>query len=507
MDDAVKIYKTASVQEAVELGQELKEQGLYDWFRGQVNEDWPPMSSMGRVSSGGDKEKENRTLRRTIMFGGWLKSIPELRYILEDERGNDLIAIMQHYGIPTHYIDFTTDPGVAGFFAADTTEPPSAAQSCIYCLNSENLMSHWDTLKTLDERQGANIELVQVDVRNLWRLQAQRGVFLYANYNWHIDYPMDRIVFPYSGYPSYPTRQIIYPEDKSPLEQLLDQYFSLENTTFAKEQMDELIASLQAQGRNASNVTWETFAGGFYAEAFIDEKQIIPLDSWRELSEWDVSQEEDYYQTVGRSITLSLKGHSEAKAIGKAVSFGARQVLRGDPSIRSKTVTWLFNDAPASLPADELSKTLRPLWNAMRRLPYSNGEIADALGSVAGLMAGGFRSNAARETQQEQLSNYFGGAVVYLEFSNQDGSSSRGFVVLEELRRALGRNFSELLTDERQSFADLPKLFRAIYNPRLMFDFTALKGLFARQLIPTQVLLKRDVLVANPAQLKTFGLP
>lgn len=504
---AMKTYEVANVQEAVELGHELKAQGLYDWFRGQVKEEWPPVSSMNRARTGGDVEQETNAFRRITMFGQWVKSIPELRYLLEKERVNDFFAIMQHYGIPTDYVDFTTDPGVAGFFAADTKTPPSDAQSCILCLNSEDLMSHWEILKTLEERQGASIELIRVDVRNLWRLQAQKGIFLYVTYNWQIDYSLDRIVFPYSGYPSYPTRELIYPEDKSPLEQLLDQYFALEKASFAYDEMQELVEQIQAKGGNASMSTWNTFTGGFYAEAFIDEEQLVLLDSWKGLQGWDIDPEEDYHQTVGGSIKLSLKGQSDPNAIGKSVAFGVKQVLLGDPSLRSKSVAWLFIDASTSIPTDELTNTLRPLWNGMRRLPYRNEEIADAFGSVAALVAGDFDPKAERKVHEQQLSNYFGGEVMYVEFSNQDNSGSRAFVVLEGLRKALGRNFSELLSDERQNFANLPKLFRAIYNPRLMFDFDALKGLFARQIIPTQVLLKRDVLVTNPASLKHFGLP
>ena len=65
------------------------------------------------------------------------------------------------------------------------------------------------------------------DVNNLWRLQAQRGVFLFCNFNYDMDFPLDKIIFPYTGYPSYPTRKIVYPSDKSALELLLDQYVDI----------------------------------------------------------------------------------------------------------------------------------------------------------------------------------------------------------------------------------------------------------------------------------------
>jgi hypothetical protein len=36
---------------------------------------------------------------------------------------------------------------------------------------------------------------------------------------------MDKILFPYRGYPAFPPRSVIYPEKKSSLENLLDHFF------------------------------------------------------------------------------------------------------------------------------------------------------------------------------------------------------------------------------------------------------------------------------------------
>jgi hypothetical protein len=55
-----------------------------------------PVSSLNRVYMSGDSERKKMATRRMQMFFDWVKKIPELHY------------------------DFMTDPGVAGFFAADT---------------------------------------------------------------------------------------------------------------------------------------------------------------------------------------------------------------------------------------------------------------------------------------------------------------------------------------------------------------------------------------------------
>jgi hypothetical protein len=45
--EKMKIHKAANIEEAVELANELKAKGDYNWFRGQVQE-WPPISSLFR---------------------------------------------------------------------------------------------------------------------------------------------------------------------------------------------------------------------------------------------------------------------------------------------------------------------------------------------------------------------------------------------------------------------------------------------------------------------------
>src|SRR6266487_2857229 len=152
------VYEVANIEEAVDLANKLKDDGSYNWFRGQVR-DRPPVSSLYRVQASGDSEKIEKSDRRVKLFFDWVGNIPELRYLQTPEHVHDFFAIMQHYGIPTHYIDFTTDPGVAGFFAADAKNPPTEGKSCIYCLNTDDLMSLWDKLKNLDFRKGGSIEL------------------------------------------------------------------------------------------------------------------------------------------------------------------------------------------------------------------------------------------------------------------------------------------------------------------------------------------------------------
>jgi hypothetical protein len=496
----MEFYEAANVEEAVELANKLKDEGKYNWFRGQV-QDWPPISSHYRVQTSGDAEKKEKSAQRVKMFSYWVSTIPELQYLQVPERVNDFYAILQHYGIPTNYIDFTTDPGVAGFFAADTKNPPTDGMSCIYCLNTNELMSFWNIIKDFDERKEMMIELVEIDVQNLWRLQAQNGVFLLTNFKWDIDYPMDRIVFPYSGYPSYPTRERIYPEHKSPLEQRLDEYFLQVSIEFGNEWMEEC-------GYLPGTIRLEAVLGGFNTKAFINTSRLVSFDSWsREvIRPWEIDPVEDYHQTIGPTQMLKLNPQASVEEIRKSVGFGVKQIVRSDPTIRSKAVDWVCTGLPESLSQEDLTDMLRPVWNGMRRLPYADSEIADAFGSVAALLMLGFSSRAAYEDQMKLFSQCFSECVL-VEFGYEDNTYSRGLVAQESLRKALRPDMAELLAPTYKDGAnDFNDLFLIIYNPRLMFEFNEFKGIFAREIIPAQVVMGRDLIIFDPTPLETFGL-
>jgi hypothetical protein len=141
-----------------------------------------------------------------------------------------VLAVAQHYGIPTHLVDFTLDPDVAGFFSYDTPKAvPQNLESVIVCLNTEDLMR----VRLPD--QMPKPECLVKEVTDLWRLQAQHGVFLVCPYD-HFEqvvYGFDRIVFPY-GVPGSIDPTTIYPARKSQLEIALDHYFAEERVALRR---------------------------------------------------------------------------------------------------------------------------------------------------------------------------------------------------------------------------------------------------------------------------------
>jgi hypothetical protein len=106
------------------------------------------------------------------------------------------------------------------------------------------------------------------------------------------------------------------------------------------------------------------------------------------------------------------------------------------------------------------------------------------------------------------FSQCFGECIV-VEFGNLDRSYSRGLAAKKSLQRALRSDISELLVPKFKELAnDIHDLFFIIHSPRLMFEFNEFKSIFAQQIIPAQVVLRRKPpILFNPARLITFGNP
>ena len=497
-----KVTAVANVQEAVELAQTFKAEGRYNWFRGQLR-DWSPVSSLYRLATGHDNAAVKRAVTRYELFRKWLEENADLRHLVESGNEHGFFAVAQHYGIPTNHIDFTTDPAVAGFFASDTKTPPEDGVSCIYCLDTRSLRDFSKSLKIAGREE--LIEIVEVDVTNLWRLQAQKGVFVYSNCNWDIDYPLDRIVFPYTGYPSYPPADSIYPKDKSALELRLDQYFDVESKHFAQEYFIEMLASVPA---NRSFYHMESHEGGFYAEAFVNPGIVAPLPSWSDArdSKWHAYPDE-HFQDVGSHVERIRMNGTDRPSIERAVMFGVKQALDAKPENRAKLVEWRLEGATNDWPHERIDPLFRYAWNGMRSHPFSNAQIAAAFSAIAGLVSIGFGISRDETVNQLRFSEIRGDAFC-VEIAYADNSSSIGFATPEALRSAMRSDFKSLVFPRyHDRLDDLTLVLQLIQNPSLLFEFEPMVDIFARDLIPSQIVLGRMPTLFNPAAITVLGLP
>jgi FRG domain-containing protein len=494
-------HRVRDVEEAIELAQRFCEDGTYNWFRGQTKP-WPPYTSLTRLLlSGGDDQLEpiKAQLGR---LDGFMQLHPELQKIVEDR--NAFFSVAQHYGLPTHYLDFTTEPAIAGFFACDTQNPEPGSDSCIYCLNTDDIREAWKTLASV--YPAAEIELVTASVPNLWRLESQHGVFLYcAPNNRDSWYEMDRIVFPYRGHPPYPPKSVIYPDKKSALENLLDHFFAEERR---REGRKLLLSGL----KNAAIISDEG-PPDFYSPQYFKTGRLEPDSSWDPsiLKSWEDAVSEPFQTMQRHPISLTLEPTWSPLERRRRVTTSVAGALRMHPGLRRSLVEWDFADQSATAhdARNKLSReAVQWLWDGMRRLPYTDAQIATAIRLFVQLASLGLTVDTSSGRQSKIATEVFGSSIE-IEFGGFDGSYSRAHAGEAALREAMRDDFLALVEDEhRATFQKAETILLAVFAPQRLFDFNRLCALFAEQIVAWQVLARRGrVVFFAPARLRTFGLP
>ena len=193
-----------SLVAALEAARELKEQD-YCVFRGQISR-WPVLPSLWRVSL----DERARAQLRLHRFAKWSEQFGDL-----PDSKDGLTAIAQHHGVATPFLDVTMSPEIAAFFAQD-----GAAEG-------EGVIMAWrrEDIETMER-----LRLVELDVPNLWRLEAQQGAFLVAEDEDALQALRSAAIirFPHSGDApaGLPERTAIYPERVSELEVRLGEFFN-----------------------------------------------------------------------------------------------------------------------------------------------------------------------------------------------------------------------------------------------------------------------------------------
>ena len=492
-----------SLEKALDLAKKLQTKGYV--FRGQTNAKWLVTSSATRLNAAEFQEAQQKMGR----FVNWARSMPQMNSVSSDI--DSLLAIGQHYGLATLFIDFTDDPEIAAFFACDTTrEVPPGQNAAIICLNVSAFEKFWRDYgpHLLANTRGAKPpEIVRIDVQNLWRLQSQKGCFVWnpiANIEDHYDF--DRITFPYTkDHPALPARERIYPKNQSALEQLLTAFF-----------MDEQMRT--------GNQLIETMRGLHKLELTVDANSydvtswypddIETTEDWKDADEWQRVPSELAEDTLAIA-PLDLHEPNDVKT--------AAEELLGHLTIeyiaknRSRGLLFPARDVASTPVLSRLDACVRRLWNGMRRLPFTDTEVRQALEQTIPLFLSAKRDY--RGAAMELAYDAFESDRIYTEFSRNPegkGDYSRAYVSGEELRRAHNPEFVRIASNYLGDPAPAPVLLlQVLARPWQRFSFAGLRRLMVRELIPSQLVLRGDdpgdsalmtVIYFSPADLQIFGL-
>ena len=474
----------------------------FDWFRGQINS-WPLIPSLVRLK---DTEINEASIKSKMLLD-WINKNPRTQKYMMDL--DYVVAIAQHYGLPTTFIDFTTESTIAAFFASHGIHKDLGNAdlnlSCIYCLHSKNTQKNIDAIKHVNP---THPRLVKINVDNLWRLEAQKGVFF--DWPWAVEGIQDmldkilyviRIAFPYSGPVEYPLVEMIYPKRKSQLEIMLDGYF----------QEAQIILSLHQWEKTGGDILFPLDRNeikGITQKAFTQYPPV--LDSWlNESAKWKYDSTEKFKNATSdkkiqiianRSLSLSQKIEQISKFINDTI-------VKNRLS-RKRLITWEVRDQNNKAirhyvdvrMAIDLSVICNEIWDGMRTLPYTNSNIAECIATTIALLS---------ERSDKKIYNFFGDNIT-IEIGSLNGGHCQAIISRKDLQSSVRKDVLSFIRPEHHSRVDdnVEELLWVITDANRVFEFDKLVKLFPTIIIPTQFFLggPNEPRFYSPAEIDILGL-
>lgn len=97
------------------------------WFRGVANEDWDLVPSIQR--------SQNRVAaERFITNDFYIKARQVMEHAPDKKNYSAWMSIMQHFGLPTRLLDWSSSPLIATFFAVEKYKDFPHANACVWIL-------------------------------------------------------------------------------------------------------------------------------------------------------------------------------------------------------------------------------------------------------------------------------------------------------------------------------------------------------------------------------------
>ncbi|MDQ4627791.1 FRG domain-containing protein [Janthinobacterium lividum] len=491
-----------SVWSALDLAEKLKASGDYDLFRGQRHT-FPIQPSIFRTDV--DKQDAERKLNS---FASWVHGTPDLSSLHRNE--NALLAVAQHYGIKTPLMDFTSSPRIAAFFATDGGN--NGDTGTIICLNRARFTASWADLNNRYAKEhGARLtELIDIDVRNLWRLQAQFGVFLRCHVEPNLLEMFSHFLhirFPQSAGTQIEPRESIYPSSKSHLEVLLEQYFLIDSYPDRDRQLEQLFGHVISVSEDSMTNEIKKF--------FKTGNMPTPDGSWStEFANSWMQEPDERYHGHGPVAKVQLRWPT-ARTYQEFEAVVAQQIestfgLTLEQNIKPRLTWSVVNERNEELYVDQEGVTidkngeftnfsvaamLDAIYSGMRYLPYTTSQIQRSIIRYLAMLQFG-----VYEVIQGCKGVEFSGASV----------RSRGFASRDNILASLRDNFFDFLDpaklDSNGKLSTSDIMFAAS-QLRGGYNFERFLKMFVEDLIPSQAVIAVEGLVigVNPMRIDVFG--
>jgi FRG domain len=484
-----KTYKVKNLDEALLLAQKLKKKVKYDLFRGQA-QNWRVTPTLSRISNKSYAQLKEK-LERLYYFFSTHSSLKKFKTDIDW-----FYAVAQHYGIPTNYIDFTSDIEVAAYFATNSKSNIIGTDCSIICLNESDFKSFIDFTNVLYAKDKVIPPYIaRVDVDNLWRLQAQKGCFLFTPYN-DIEYyyDFDKILFPFEKPFENLSKSEIYPDRKSELEILLDQYFNTEEKIKGEKRLHLFAKQL--------NIPITTLPPMESEKLLIQNKA---HSSWKSkiFRQW-IYQIKDEWQNPTQIIKAIIKISNNISNqdlidnILKELNF-----LFLTQSIK-RTTALQFEIISKPRVNKKLQKiinrSMTRIWDGTRNLPFTDLEIFEIIAKYVCLELK--ESKDKVETSQE------GEKMILIEMNSDYGSRTRCYASPSNLVNAFRSDLSNVLVNSFMP-TDQAEIMLHINTANLLFDFKKLLQAFKKEVIAYQVFHNSEnenpVIFYSPSQLNVLG--
>jgi hypothetical protein len=405
--------------------------------------------------------ERNEARKRLERFIDWSRTTPATRAYVE--MADAAVAIAQHYGIATNLLDWSSDPRVALFFALDGKELADE-MPIVFAARSEDIAK-------ID-----GCRIVKIHVPNLWRLEAQRGLFVEVTDSLaasELEAHCQAITFARPNAAIF-DRSYFYPVRKSDLETRIDQFFPLDTVD---ETMTQLIKRVELFAMHR----WHTYPGAFFG-------RVAPPSSekWEsDLPQWNVISVEPLLATLSRpdlALCIPQDGLAGDRHATLRNFFLSQKLLRNRQAHISFKVQW---GSPPEELMQRANRALDTYWDGVRRLPFPDEAIAEGLATLVICI----QEYLATGMEVNDAFHQLFGETVLVEFADFNGLNQATTASKVGFSKIINSTVLDKLTPyvRRRVSNDPIDIFSFIVDAELTCDLEQLAVMMAREMVPAQI--------------------